>query len=193
MKSQAPFAAVLIVVAACGARTSLSTRPATGSGVDGGAGGDSGQAGCHPLPNPYPIAICTPEAQQQCQRWAQSLTTNGYAHATCWLDERDTRCLMGDTYCAVSPNPPMRADCICGGAGKGDRQCANNEVCVGDTPNGPSTCRSICLADCEPAPCTRAGDVCWCDRDVCGSNRVCALYAPNQPPLSCQSQCPDAG
>jgi hypothetical protein len=96
---------------------------------------------CRPLPVP-PNAECTPDQQMECQRWAESLTTVGYAHGSCALGWPGSSlpCQTGYLGCEEwRPHGDLPAPCICD-----DRQCNSGEVCVGDTPDGPARCRPRC-------------------------------------------------
>jgi hypothetical protein len=98
---------------------------------------------CRPLPPPT-NAECTPELQRECQRWAESLTTEGYAHGSCalgwpgWI--LPFPCHPGYRGCEESrPHGDLPPPCICD-----DHQCGAEEICVSDTPDGPARCRPRC-------------------------------------------------
>jgi hypothetical protein len=184
VKAARLMSAALLVLGGCGTRTSLpGATPGASGGID--AGDDANMGVCNPQPNPFPIPVCTPDAQKQCKRWAQSLAATGYGRATCSLGQRQAHCLMGDSSCFNDHITGLIA-CQCD-----DRACFGNEVCVSDTPAGPSSCRPICLAQCEPRPCTQPGEKCWClgDQDVCGESEVC-VHKEGISPLTCQARCP---
>lgn len=167
------------LVAAC-ARTPLET---SSDGALDAAAADSGPPQCNPLPTP-PAALCTPEIQKQCQVWAQSLTTTGYAHSTCYLGVW-SRCLLGYQNCNVYNGVPQ---CGCGGLGS----CPGSQVCVSDTPDGIATCREVCVPYCrmdDKTKCSQPGEACWCTSGRCPSDQVCTWGANNAEPWSCQPQC----
>lgn len=146
--------------------------------ADSSAAEGGGNGVCAPLPNP---GIC---GSGDCQAWAQSLTTSGFAHASCGTA---TFCQMGDRCGIDSVTGFVRCTC-----GTGFGACENGEVCVSDTPDGPATCRPPCVPRC-PAGCTTAPCVCptTSGPDVCtASGRVCPLSVGL---AACESSCPDAG
>lgn len=173
---------MVVVVAGidCGARTPLRTAPVEVGVTDAGGVDSSGkcQAGQYPAPSPR---ICTAELQRECQAWASTLITNGYAHSLCWpMGQGNGGCLSADERDCVSSNLPT---CSCGNG-----QCASNEACVSDTLGGPSRCRHVCLPDCTPRPCSAPGEACWCATERCADGDVCILDRGLYP--RCSPRCP---
>lgn len=173
---------VMTLAVGCGARTMLA-----GEGLDGGEdvpANDSG-GGCDPIPNPCGHGGCDDKA---CQAWAQSVAGSGYAHAGIVSEIGGGKLSCGNGDVCKWSQDDARFECFCGGRG-----CADNEVCVSDTPDGPATCRAMCVPTCGLG-CSASVCVCQTDNvgaDVCpASGMVC-----NQPEVggsACLAGCPDA-
>jgi hypothetical protein len=182
----------LVLVCGCGARTMLRGEALDASAPNDSASYDSGatevgtaeaSSGCHPLP--YPTTGLTKE----CEAWAQSLTSSGYAH-TEWVFPG--RCVMGDN--CFNDDQGHRS-CYCG-QGTSATQCGGDEVCVSDTPDGSATCRKMCVSTYCGVGCTTTPS-CLCGNaygvDVCpASGRVCYVddaggLGPNE---GCVASCP---
>ena len=180
---------VATITSACGARTSLfdpetvvDASPPIDGPPDVGLPDVPTQA-CNPLPNPaVPFAsfVCTAEAQQRCQAWAQSLTTTGYAHATCAAMKP---CMMGDKCWVDNTN---HVTCGCGDG----FACGEGEVCIGETADGKAHCAKMCVSICALG-CT--SEACLCQTtpdDVCSaSGKVCNQSGSGGP--TCATTCPD--
>lgn len=91
-----------------------------------------------PCPHDYIIfPSCTPAELQMCfdRAWAQA--AGAIPHVSCVQ--------LGDTYatCAAADSCDSTGRCLCNAS----RICATNEVCVSDTPDGPTRCRRVCTTD----------------------------------------------
>lgn len=91
-----------------------------------------------PCPHDYIIfPSCTPAELQMCfdRAWAQA--AGAIPHVSCVQ--------LGDTYatCAAADSCDSTGRCLCNAS----RICATNEVCVSDTPDGPTRCQRFCTAD----------------------------------------------
>lgn len=145
MKRGTPIVIACLVAGCAASHTTLpdGARPDGPDGaraVDGASDGTAPRE-CRPIPQP-PNAQCTPERQMECQRWAESLTVEGYAQGSCPLGWPgwELPCYAGYRGCEESaPHGDLPPPCICD-----DRQCASDEVCVSDTPGGPARCRPRC-------------------------------------------------
>ncbi len=175
---------VLVALTGCGARTALSDSPVieldATAPIDARVNetGTDSAGGCNPVPNPG----CAGD----CQVWAQSLIISGYAHAGC--NTQSSTCQMGD-QCHADATGHIRCDC-----GDGFNPCSGDEVCVSDTPNGPTTCRKACVLLC-PLGCTTTPCLCQTTvgiDDCVARAEVCNLVqGPGlKPEDGCKNTCP---
>ena len=102
---------------------------------------DAGAPLCEPLTPPS--GSCTVELQEACQRWAQSLTTEGIAVSSCPLGTNGG-CSMGDVGCGDRVWPvDMNFGCMCNPR----FPCLAGQVCVQDEPGGETRCAARCDAE----------------------------------------------
>lgn len=138
-----------LIVAACAAVAGCYlAHERDGVAIDGGAPShpdaapsDTGRCGLTGDLPPWQ-GRCTPERSEQCRQLAMMLAPGRVAHATCLNYGRpgemiESLCTWGD-HC---PDGPYTGTCRCNAA----HYCAAQfDVCVSDTPDGPTYCAPWC-------------------------------------------------
>ena len=82
--------------------------------------------------------VCDELAERKCRLWAQAVAPFGHARASCLGGTAPVFCGMGDS--CVAGDARERRRCDCGGA-----ECARDEVCVSDVPEGVPRCVPACV------------------------------------------------
>lgn len=112
----------------------------SGTSADATVGADAGETGgdawvCNPTSPTFLNGGCTAEADVACQAWAQTLAPSGTIAAS-RCDGNVFTCTRG-ADCEIDP---MHFLCTCSGT----LLCRQDEVCISDTPGGPTRCVPIC-------------------------------------------------
>ena len=132
------LALATFVVAGCSC--AMSHEQDSSQSADATVGADGGEPTedawvCNPTSPTFLNGGCTAEADVACQAWAQTLAPSGTIAAS-RCDGNVFTCTRG-ADCEIDP---MHFLCTCSGT----LLCRQDEVCISDTPGGPTRCVPIC-------------------------------------------------